>query len=91
MRQRRDLASLQQMRSVADQVNALGIFAAIIHNAAVGYREPQRVETEDCLMFFIGPLPPLLAACKLLIINGLQCINVCKILTTNGLRPKYCI
>ncbi len=42
-----DLASLQQMRSIADQVNALGTFDAIIHNAAVGYREPQRVETKD--------------------------------------------
>src|ERR1700733_15292972 len=42
-----DLDSLQQMRSVADQVNALGVFDAIIHNAAVGYREPRRVETED--------------------------------------------
>jgi NAD(P)-dependent dehydrogenase (short-subunit alcohol dehydrogenase family) len=42
-----DLASLQQMRSMADQVNALGTFDAIIHNAAVGYREPQRVETKD--------------------------------------------
>ena len=42
-----DLASLQQMRSVAENVNALGTFDAIIHNAAVGYREPRRVETED--------------------------------------------
>src|ERR1700677_2152258 len=42
-----DLATLQQMRSVAEEVNALGIFDAIIHNAAVGYREPRRVETED--------------------------------------------
>jgi NAD(P)-dependent dehydrogenase (short-subunit alcohol dehydrogenase family) len=42
-----DLASLRQMRSVAEEVNALGIFDAIIHNAAVGYREPRRVETED--------------------------------------------
>ena len=44
-----DLASLQQMRSVAEDVNALGTFDAIIHNAAVGYREPRRVETEDGL------------------------------------------
>jgi NAD(P)-dependent dehydrogenase (short-subunit alcohol dehydrogenase family) len=44
-----DLATLQQMRSVADEVNALGIFDAIIHNAAVGCREPRRVETEDGL------------------------------------------
>ena len=35
------------MRSVAEQVNALGVFDAIIHNAAVDYREPRRVETED--------------------------------------------
>ena len=55
-----DLASLQQMRSVADQVNALGVFDAIIHNAAVGYREPQRVETEDGFahVFAINSLAP---------------------------------
>ena len=55
-----DLASLQQMRSVADQVNALGVFDAIIHNAAVGYREPQRIETEDGFahVFAINSLAP---------------------------------
>jgi len=55
-----DLASLQQMRSIADQVNALGIFDAIIHNAAVGYREPQRVETKDGFahVFAINSLAP---------------------------------
>jgi NAD(P)-dependent dehydrogenase (short-subunit alcohol dehydrogenase family) len=55
-----DLASLQQMRSMADQVNALGTFDAIIHNAAVGYREPQRVETKDGFahVFAINSLAP---------------------------------
>jgi NAD(P)-dependent dehydrogenase (short-subunit alcohol dehydrogenase family) len=55
-----DLASLQQMRSVADQVNALGAFDAIIHNVAVGYREPRRVETEDGFahVFAINSLAP---------------------------------
>jgi len=55
-----DLSSLRQMRSVADQVNALGTFDAIIHNAAVGYREPQRVETEDGFahVFAINSLAP---------------------------------
>jgi NAD(P)-dependent dehydrogenase (short-subunit alcohol dehydrogenase family) len=55
-----DLASLQQMRSVADQVNALGTFDAIIHNAAIGYREPRRVETEDGFahVFAINSLAP---------------------------------
>ena len=35
-------------RAVADQVNRLGRFDAVIHNAGVGYREP-RVETADGL------------------------------------------
>jgi len=55
-----DLASLRQMRSVADDVNALGTLDAIIHNAAVGYREPRRVETEDGFahVFAINSLAP---------------------------------
>jgi NAD(P)-dependent dehydrogenase (short-subunit alcohol dehydrogenase family) len=55
-----DLASLQQMRSVEDQVNALGSFDAVIHNAAVGYREPRRIQTEDGFahVFAINSLSP---------------------------------
>jgi len=55
-----DLSSLQQMRLVADQVNALGAFDAIIHNAAVGYREPRRIDTVDGLahVFAINSLAP---------------------------------
>jgi NAD(P)-dependent dehydrogenase (short-subunit alcohol dehydrogenase family) len=55
-----DLSSLRQMRSVAEQANALGIFDAIIHNAAVGYREPQRINTEDGFahVFAINSLAP---------------------------------
>jgi NAD(P)-dependent dehydrogenase (short-subunit alcohol dehydrogenase family) len=44
-----DLASIAQTRRVADQVNKLGSFDAVIHNAAVGYREPKRIVTEDGL------------------------------------------
>ena len=44
-----DLSSMRQTRSVADQVNALGAFDAVIHNAGVGYRQPRRVATEDGL------------------------------------------
>ncbi len=40
-----DLASIDQMRQVAEQANALGRYDAIIHNAGIGYREPRRVET----------------------------------------------
>ena len=44
-----DLSSIRETRDVADQVNGLGAFDAIIHNAAVGYRERRRVETVDGL------------------------------------------
>ena len=44
-----DLTSITQTRHVADQVNLLGTFDAVIHNAGLGYREPKRVVTEDGL------------------------------------------
>ena len=55
-----DLASIAQTHMVADQVNRLGTFDAVIHNAAVGYREPQRIATEDGLphVFAINTLAP---------------------------------
>jgi NAD(P)-dependent dehydrogenase (short-subunit alcohol dehydrogenase family) len=55
-----DLASISQTKRVADQVNDLGEFDAIIHNAAVGYREPKRLLTEDGLphVFAINTLAP---------------------------------
>jgi len=55
-----DLASIAQTRSVAEQVNALGAFDAVIHNAGVGYRRPQRVVTEDGLPmeFAVNTLAP---------------------------------
>jgi NAD(P)-dependent dehydrogenase (short-subunit alcohol dehydrogenase family) len=55
-----DLSSIRQTRDVADQVNALGTFDAVVHNAAVGYRESRRVETEDGLphVFAVNTLAP---------------------------------
>jgi NAD(P)-dependent dehydrogenase (short-subunit alcohol dehydrogenase family) len=44
-----DLSSIRETRDVADQVNGLGTFDAIIHNAGIGYRERRRVETVDGL------------------------------------------
>ena len=48
-----DLSTIKQMHDVAVQVNARGPFDAVIHNAAVGYREARRIETEKtvCLKF----------------------------------------
>jgi NAD(P)-dependent dehydrogenase (short-subunit alcohol dehydrogenase family) len=54
-----DLASIAATKQVAEQVNALGTFDAVIHNAGVGYREP-RMETVDGLehVFAINVLAP---------------------------------
>lgn len=44
-----DVSTLAAMRSVADQVNALGTFDAVIHNVGIGYQEPRPVQTADGL------------------------------------------
>jgi NAD(P)-dependent dehydrogenase (short-subunit alcohol dehydrogenase family) len=55
-----DLSSIAQTRKVAEQVNALGAFDAVIHNAGVGYKEPRRIATEDGLphVFAVNTLAP---------------------------------
>jgi NAD(P)-dependent dehydrogenase (short-subunit alcohol dehydrogenase family) len=55
-----DLTSIRQTRDVAEQVNALGSFDAVIHNAGIGYREPRRLQTEDGLphVFAVNTLGP---------------------------------
>lgn len=55
-----DLSSIAGARHVAEQVNKLGRFHAVIHNAGIGYRERRRIETEDGLphVFAINVLAP---------------------------------
>jgi len=55
-----DLSSMAETRKVAEEVNALGVFDAVIHNAGVGYRSSQRVETVDGLPleFAVNTLAP---------------------------------
>jgi NAD(P)-dependent dehydrogenase (short-subunit alcohol dehydrogenase family) len=55
-----DLSRIDEMHSVAAQVNDLGSFDAIIHNAGIGYREPRRVATGDGLphVFAVNTLAP---------------------------------
>jgi NAD(P)-dependent dehydrogenase (short-subunit alcohol dehydrogenase family) len=57
-----DLSSIAEIRSIAEQVNALGRHDAVIHNAGVGYREPRRIATVDGLshIFAINVLTPYL-------------------------------
>jgi NAD(P)-dependent dehydrogenase (short-subunit alcohol dehydrogenase family) len=55
-----DLTSIAQTRNVAEQVNRLGSFDAVIHNAGIGYQEPRRIATEDGLphVFAVNTLAP---------------------------------
>jgi NAD(P)-dependent dehydrogenase (short-subunit alcohol dehydrogenase family) len=55
-----DLSSIAETTAVAEQVNALGAFDAIIHNAGIGYRERARGDTVDGLprVFAINTLAP---------------------------------
>jgi len=55
-----DLATIAQTRTLAEQVNQLGRFDAVIHNAGMGYGERKRVATEDGLpeVFAVNTLAP---------------------------------
>jgi NAD(P)-dependent dehydrogenase (short-subunit alcohol dehydrogenase family) len=55
-----DVSSMREMATVADQVNDLGRFDAVIHNVAVGNQEPHRIETVDGLshVFAINVVAP---------------------------------
>jgi NAD(P)-dependent dehydrogenase (short-subunit alcohol dehydrogenase family) len=55
-----DLSTVRGALEVVEQVNRLGRFDAVIHNAGVGYREPERVATSDGVpeLFAINVLAP---------------------------------
>src|SRR5438445_6077642 len=55
-----DLSSIAECRQIAEEVNPLGAFDAVIHNAGVGYREPRRIATVDGLpqVFAVNTLAP---------------------------------
>jgi NAD(P)-dependent dehydrogenase (short-subunit alcohol dehydrogenase family) len=55
-----DLSGIEATCGVAEQVNRLGAFDAVIHNAGIGYREPHRVATIDALpaVFAVNTLAP---------------------------------
>lgn len=44
-----DVSTIDEMRGIADQVNSLGRFDAVIHNVGIGNSEPKRVATSDGL------------------------------------------
>jgi NAD(P)-dependent dehydrogenase (short-subunit alcohol dehydrogenase family) len=55
-----DLATIAGARTVAEEVNRLGRFDAVIHNAGIGYRGTGRVETEPGVpdVFAVNVLAP---------------------------------
>jgi NAD(P)-dependent dehydrogenase (short-subunit alcohol dehydrogenase family) len=55
-----DLSTIAGDKAVADGVNAFGRFDAVIHNAAIRYQEPRRVETEPGVpsVFAVNVLAP---------------------------------
>ncbi len=57
-----DLSSQAQIRRLAAALRAAGPWDAVIHNAAIGFREKRRVETEDGLshVFAVNTVAPYL-------------------------------
>jgi NAD(P)-dependent dehydrogenase (short-subunit alcohol dehydrogenase family) len=55
-----DLSTIAGAKDVAEQVNRLGRFDAVIHNAGIGYRESRRFETEPGVpsVFAVNVLAP---------------------------------
>jgi NAD(P)-dependent dehydrogenase (short-subunit alcohol dehydrogenase family) len=55
-----DVTTIAGAKTVAEQANEIGRFDAVIHNVAVGYQEPRRIETEDGLpeVFAANTLAP---------------------------------
>ena len=54
-----DLSSIDATCQVAEQVNQLGTFDAVIHNAGIGYREPHRLTVDGIAsVFAVNTLAP---------------------------------
>jgi NAD(P)-dependent dehydrogenase (short-subunit alcohol dehydrogenase family) len=60
-----DLSSIAETIHLADEINKLGRFDAIIHNAGIGYREAVRGDTVDGLplVFAVNSLAPYILTC----------------------------
>lgn len=62
-----DVSTLAGIAAVAEQAKRLGPFDAVIHNVAMGVREPRRVETADGLsqLFVVNVVAPYLLTARL--------------------------
>jgi NAD(P)-dependent dehydrogenase (short-subunit alcohol dehydrogenase family) len=63
-----DVSTIAVMSEVATDANASGRFDAVVHNVAVGHREPERVVTEDGLshVWAVNVLAPYLLTALML-------------------------
>jgi NAD(P)-dependent dehydrogenase (short-subunit alcohol dehydrogenase family) len=82
-----DLSTIAGARTVADQINKLGRFDAIIHNAGIGYREARRVETERGVpnIFAVNVLAPYILTALIVRPNRLVYVSSG---THQGVRPR---
>ena len=62
-----DLASIAETKRLAAEANTLGTFDAVIHNAAVGYKEKRRILTVDGLahVFAVNTLAPYILTARM--------------------------
>lgn len=62
-----DVSRVDDTEDVARQVNDLGPFAAVIHNVAIGYREPRRISTPDrhAHLFAVNVLAPYILTARI--------------------------
>jgi NAD(P)-dependent dehydrogenase (short-subunit alcohol dehydrogenase family) len=59
-----DLSSIEEIKKLAAEVNAIGGFDAVIHNAGVYYRESgPNVNWDDQMMFTVNSLAPYILTC----------------------------
>jgi NAD(P)-dependent dehydrogenase (short-subunit alcohol dehydrogenase family) len=60
-----DLSGISETKQVAEQVNKLGVFDSVIHNAGIGNRESRRIQTVDGLsqLFAVNSLAPYILTC----------------------------
>ena len=55
-----DFSTIGGAKAVADSINSLGRFNAVIHNAGIGYREPRRTDMASGVpnVFAVNVLAP---------------------------------
>jgi len=60
-----NLSDIKETVNLAEKANRLGHFDAVIHNAAIGYREPKRSANADGLpeVFAVNSLAPYILTC----------------------------